>query len=201
MSRPLERIVIGLARLVAGPERRLWLDAMEAELAYLPAGRRLDWALGGLVAAIKDRAPRGALALALLAALPWLAAAAVGPAFELGKVVIRAVDGPIQLALPATNLLPLVFGILLGAVHRWRRPVAAGTVAFLLHQLGPALYWSIAWRPVLVLTVADLGPLGIDDPTVMLPVMLGAALAFWCLGLWLGTRLRERLRGGRPSRR
>jgi hypothetical protein len=71
-----ERIAMALARIVAGPERKVWLDAMEAELDALP-DRRFDWALGSLVAAVKDRGWRErGYALALILA-PTAALAAI----------------------------------------------------------------------------------------------------------------------------
>jgi hypothetical protein len=198
MSRPAERLVFKLARFIAGPERRHWLDAIQAELDHLPRAHRLDWALGAFVAAVKDAAPRALLALGLLIGFPWLAAAAGGsPALNLGVAIFRAVGAPFDLLLPATYPLPLLAGILLGAVHRWRYPVLVGAIAFALHQVGPSLYRHVTygssrfyfWSP-------DMRPLGLDNPWLA----IAGIFVLWCVGLWLGTRLRERLGGG-PARR
>ena len=47
--------LIGAARRLLPPERRDWADAMRAEMTYLPDGTALQWALGCLIAAIKQR--------------------------------------------------------------------------------------------------------------------------------------------------
>jgi hypothetical protein len=191
-----ERIAIRLARLIAGPDRRLWLDAMEAELDHLPRQRRLDWAFGILAAAAKDGAARAIPPLALLIALPCLAFAAVDPAFKSIMQIVRATDASVHLALPATHLLPLAAGMLLGTAHRWHHPLRAGTLAFAVHQVVPSLYYNIGREPDFFFWAIDLRPLGIgSEPTVL------GLLVLWCLGVMLGTRLREGARNGRAPNR
>lgn len=195
-SGTLERIALALARLIAGPERRKWLYGIEAELAHLPPKRRLDWALGAVVAATKARAPDAALALALLIALPCLAVVAHDPAFKSALRILRVIDASVHLALPTANLLPFAAGMLLGAAHPWRHPLLAGTLAFAVHQVIPSLYYNIGRERDFFFWAIDLRPFGIgSEPTVF------GLLVLWCLGTLLGTRLREGPRNRRPARR
>ncbi len=192
----LERIAVRLARLIARAERRLWLDAMEAELVHLEGKPRLDWALGILVAAAKDAAPRAIVPLALLIALPCIAFAAFDPAFKSVLRILRATDMSVHLALPAANMLPLALGLLLGAAHRWRHPLLAGALAFAVHQAVPSIYYNIGREPDFFFWAIDLRPLGIgSEPTVL------GLLVLWCLGVMLGTRLRDGPRSRRVPNR
>ena len=190
-----ERIALRLARLIAGPERGNWLDAMEAELDHLQGRPRLHWALGILAAAAKDSAARAVIPLALLITLPCLAFAAFDPACKSILRILHVINASVHFALPAAYLLPLAAaGMLLGAAHRWRHPLLAGVLAFAVHQVIPSLYYNIGRQPDFFFWAIDLRPFGISgEPTVL------GLLVLWCLGVMLGTRLREGPRNRRPS--
>lgn len=186
MSRLAERIALRLARFVAGPARSHWLDAMEAELDHLPA-RRLDWALGSLVAAIKDRVAREKLALAALVVLPLAAAAAVLPVTALSAFVLRTAGLPFDGLGAVLVPIPLPFAVLLGAALRWRRPAVIGALAFAAWQAGPALFLHLAWGNGMALWGPNLASYGIHPA-----VPIAGTLALWCVGVCAGAALRNR---------
>ena len=183
-----ERIALSLARFVAGPERRAWLDAMEAELDHLPA-RRLDWALGSLVAAAKDRFARERLTLALFAVLPACAAAAVVPVTALATMVVRATEMSPDLLGPILFPLPFLGAVMLGAARPWRRPLVAGAVGFAVYQAGPSAFMHFAWGGHFGLWAPNLWHYGIHPA-----ISVGATFALWCLGAALGARIGKRRR-------
>ena len=181
-----ERIAIKLARLIAGRERRRWLDAMEAELDYLPT-HRLDWALGTLVAAVKDRLARDRLALASLVVLPAGAAVAVLPVTALAMAVVEATGLSMGLLGPVLFPVPLLFAVLLGASRAWRRPLMAGLLGFLVYQAGPSAFFHFAWGSEFGLWAPNLAHYGIHPA-----VSVAGVFASWGLGAVAGTRLRRR---------
>jgi hypothetical protein len=189
MSRPaglLERATLKLARFIAGPQRDHWLDAMERELEYLPA-RKFDWALGSLVASVKDRFARDwAFGLALIA-LPCSAIVAVPLLTMLSMAIGRATGlSDLQVILfPA--LAPLPFALLLGMLRPRSSVWAKGLAAFAAYQLIPAIGFSLLFgQYVYVRWEANLSHYGLLPPW-------GLALtgALWVAGCWLGARLRR----------
>ena len=193
-ARWTERAAISLARIVAGPERRDWLDAIEAELSVLRS-RRLDWALGSLVAAVKDRALRDRFGLALLAFLPACAAVAVLPVTALAAVAIREMNLSSDLLGPVLFPIPFLFAMLLGAARRWRRPlVVAGVLGFAIYQAGPSAFFHFAWGNSFGLWAPNLSQYGVHPS-----VSVVGTFALWCLGAVLGARLGARRRGRRLS--
>lgn len=179
MSRPSlsERIALRLARFIAGPERSRWLDAMEAELDHLPA-RRLDWALGSLVAAVKDRFARDWPFGLALGVLPGFAVVAALLLSAVTFVALKAAGLPVVPAYLAQILAPLPFAYLLGRVRPVWPALWVGAAGFLAYQALPFIAWRLMigsgvwffWGPTLF-------PLG-------LPVPL--ALPVWLAGAWWG---------------
>ena len=171
------------ARLVAGEDRRTWLDAMEAELEHMPA-RRVDWALGSLVAAIKDRIARDWTYAAALAALPTAALAAI-PLMQLVSFALRSATGLSALQLtPLTTVSPLPFALLLGAVAHRRRPLLAGALAFAVYQAIPAIGFSLLFGTyVYVRWEMNLSFYGL-----LPPYGLALTAGLWIAGAWLGAR-------------
>lgn len=178
-----ERFALGLARVVAGPERRPWLDAIESELDHLPA-RRLDWALGSLVAAVKDRLGRDwpfGLALGLL---PGLAVVATVPLTTLSFVAIKAAGLPLALGYLAQIVAPAPFAWLLGRIRPAWPALWVGAAGFVAYQALPYIAWRALigdgvyffWGPTLY-------PLGVPVPLV---------LPMWLLGAWWGAKARRR---------
>lgn len=183
MTRLIERAVISLARVVAGRDRRYWLDAIEAELAQLRVGR-MDWALGSLVAASKDRAARDGrfgIAMVALSGAALIAAALSG--VPLG--VLADLTGTSDLLwTPLMALAPLPFAYLLGRTRpRWP-PLWLGAAAFLVYQIGPVIVWRVTigsgmhllWGP-------NMYSLGIQHP-----LQVPAVLLVWLAGVWWGAR-------------
>jgi hypothetical protein len=162
-----------LARFIAGDERRSWLDAMEAELAHLPE-RRLDWALGSLVASVKDRMARDwpfGLALGLLPGL------AVVTAFFLTAATIPLLKlsglSP-SLALYLQVFAPLPFAYLLGRVRPIWPALWVGLAGFLVYQIMPALAWRTLIGPGMAFYWGpSLWPLGLPVPVALLTWLVG----------------------------
>lgn len=180
-----ERLLIGCARVIAGQERRHWLDALETELRHLPA-RRLDWALGSLVAAVKDRVGRDWPFGLAVGVLPGLAVAFTLVLSAVSFGGLKAVGLPTSLGYLAQAIAPLPFALLLGRVRpRWPA-LCVGAAGFLAYQGLPFIAWRLTvgsgswffWGPTL-------WPLGVPLPLV-LPV--------WLAGAWWGATTARRAR-------
>jgi hypothetical protein len=189
MKRPSfpERAAMALARFIAGQERSGWLDAMEGELSLL-SERRLDWALGSLVAAVKDRIARDWRYAMGLIALPCAAVAAIPVSFVLTVAIARA-TGLTQLQLmPLTALSPLPFAVLLGLMRPHASPVLKGLTAFVAFQAIPAIGLSLVFgNYVYVRWETNLSHYGLLPPSGLI-----ATCALWCAGSWLGARWARR---------
>ena len=181
-SRP-ERAIMGHARVNAGRDRRCWLDAMEAELDYLPA-RRIDWALGSLVAATKDRAAREwrfGIAMIALSGAALFAAVLSGVPLHMLADLTGVSDFRWT---PLMALAPLPFAYLLGRIRPFWPPLWLGTAAFLVYQIGPVIVWcatigsgmQFLWGP-------NMYSLGIPHP-FQVPVVL----LVWLAGTWWGAK-------------
>lgn len=184
-----ERIAMTLARIVAGPERTVWLDAMEAELDALP-DRRFDWALGSLVAAAKDRAWRErGYALALIVA-PTAALAAI-PMTSLTLSLLAELTRPSVLQFtPIIALTPLPFAMALGALRPRRSPLVSGALGFAAYLAIPAIALPLLFAPyVYVRWQATLSAYGLP------PSGLIGSLGLWCFGAWAGAKGTLRRRG------
>ena len=192
MTRPprrLELLALRLARGIGGAERQGWIDALEAELHHLEHGRA-DWVLGGLVAAVKDRAwrERGyALALVLaptaaLAAVP-LTAVALSLLAELTRPAVMQFT-------PIIALTPLPFAMALGALNPQRSALVSGAIGFAAYLAIPAIALPLLFAPyVYVRWQATLSAYGLP------PSGLVGSFVQWWVGAWLGTR-RVRRSGG-----
>jgi len=186
---PVERLVMATARIIAGRGRGAWLDAMEAELHVLPAGGRLDWALGSLVASIKDRAAHDwPLALAVVA-LPATALAAVIPLSAFASVIARQTGTSTLALMPLVALAPLPFAVLLGTVRPRSSIWLKGVFGFLIYQAIPAVTLPLLiglsayphWE-------ANLGHYGLLPPSGLV-----GSLGMWLFGVWAGAqRMRRR---------
>jgi hypothetical protein len=190
---PAERAVMWLARLIAGRERHYWLDAMETELVHLPS-RRIDWALGSLVAAMKDRAGREwKFAFALLG-LSGVAVITAGLS-AVPASILAGLTGTTTLQwVPLAVLAPLPFAYLLGRIRPTWSPLWLGTTAFLAYQIAPVVVWrvmvgdgmSLLWGP-------NLWSWGVPYP-FQVPILL----LVWLTGTWWGAKA-ARNRAGRLS--
>jgi len=184
-----ERIAMTLARIVAGPERKVWLDAMEAELDALP-DRRFDWALGSLVAAVKDRAWRErSYALALILA-PTAALAAI-PIAALALSQLAELTRPTVLQFtPIIALTPLPFAMALGALRPQRSALVSGALGFAAYLAIPAIALPLLFAPyVYVRWQATVSAYGLP------PSGLIGSLGLWCFGAWAGAKRTLRRRG------
>jgi len=187
-----ERIAMTLARIVAGPERKVWLDAMEAELEALP-DRRFDWALGSLVAAAKDRAWRErSYALALVLA-PTAALAAI-PIAALALSLLAELTSPAVLQFTQViALTPLPFAMALGALRPQRPALVSGALGFAAYLAIPATAMPLLFEPyVYVRWQATLSAYGLPPSGIV------GSLGMWCFGAWAGAKGSLRRRGPSP---
>jgi hypothetical protein len=176
----LERLALRLARAIAGPDRRVWIDALEAELRELDRGRT-DWVLGGLVAAIKDRAWRErGYALAVIAA-PTAALASIPFASLLTSALADAAGLSLALS-PIVALSPLPFAVALGMVRPRRSAIISGTLGFTVYQALPAVTLPLLFgQYVYVRWEANLSAYGLLPPSGFI-----GSLGLWCFGAWAG---------------
>lgn len=177
------RSILMLADRIAGPKRGEWLAAMAAETEA--AGRHgTEWALGCLVAALRDRFARDRWFWAALVGLPALAlilAVALSLAIAIGA---RALGISMLVAVPVMLLGPLPAAWLLGRMRPAYSPSLVGTLGFLVHQSVPLLgMWALTGTP----------PHGLWSPNVTyynMPAMAGlfAGWLVWIGGVWWGGR-------------
>jgi hypothetical protein len=142
----VSRIVLRVARRIAGAERRDWITAMEAETDA--AGRHAtQWALGCLYAAARDRLIRDSMFLIALLTLPVLALLIAVPLSLFAAVSAHRLGVPTLAIVPILLLGPLPAAWLLGRLRPSYSPVAVGTLGFLLHQAVPTIaMWSMTGR-------------------------------------------------------
>ena len=180
-----ERIVLSLTRLVAGRERRQWIDALEAELRHLEHGRT-DWVLGGLVAAVKDRAWRErSYALALVLA-PTAALAAVPITAIVLSLLAELTRPAVGQFTPIIALTPLPFAMALGALRPRRPALVSGALGFAAYLAIPAIALPLLFEPyVYVRWQATLSAYGLP------PSGLVGSFGLWWVGAWFGTRRRR----------
>jgi len=177
----VERLAVRLARAIAGPERRQWIDALEAELSHLDKGRA-DWALGGLVAAIRDRAWRErGYALAVIGA-PTAALAFIPFAYLAASLLGDAIGIDAMPPAPLIALSPLPFAMALGMIRPHRPALVPGALGFVLYQAIPAIMLPLLFgQYVYVRWEANLSQFGILPPAGFI-----GSLVMWCGGAWAG---------------
>lgn len=185
-----ERIALKLARFIAGSSRSHWLDAMESELDHLSA-RRIDWALGSLVAAVKDRVGRDwpfGLALGILPGFAFVATILVA---GLSSLALAAAELPVALAYVILALAPLPFAYLLGRFRPAWPALWVGTTGFLAYQALPFVAWRVlVGDGMWFFWGTTLWPFGVPVPLV---------LPTWLAGAWWGATAARRARGRRLS--
>lgn len=141
------RSILLLAAKVAGPQRREWVAAMAAE-TEAAGGQGTGWALGCLVAALRDRFARDGWFWLALAGLPGLAlvlAVALSLVIAIGA---RALGISILVAVPVMLLGPLPVAWLLGRMRPHYSALLVGTLGFLVHQIVPLLgMWALTGTP------------------------------------------------------
>jgi hypothetical protein len=190
----VERAVMGLTRLIAGPERRHWIEAMEAELAHLPE-RPVDWALGSLVAAVKDKAWRERPLAAALAVLPALGLFTMVPLTVLAGMLARALGEPTLTTAPLVGLAPLPAALLLGALRPRSSAWLSGACGWLIYQSIPAVALPLLTNngiPGYFWWAPNLSPFGVFGPSAVV-----LTLAFWIGGSVAGARWARTRKGSR----
>lgn len=170
----LARTLAALALRIAPPDRRAWAQALQAELAFVPARAATSFASGGLVMALRLRLAHPPLVLGAaryglaLAGLAWSALN-----FRLGLQVSGA-----QPWLPTWLLFAAAAVFAVGAIA-----TAAGGLRLTSHLVVPALglLAAVAGTAALLLPgaqhLAFYAALAVEDAFVLLMALLIATSA------------------------
>ncbi|MDQ3077666.1 MAG: hypothetical protein M3Q83_02365 [Pseudomonadota bacterium] len=178
---PTSRL-LRLARWIGGKERADWSSAMEAEAAY-DGGDGTNWAIGCVIAALRDRVGREgkfllAIALAPIATLLFclFLFLAMSEPFMTGRL-------PSWFYNLAMLLAPLPFAWFLGRSIP-SAAIVAGAVSFSIFTIIPWIqFWIQIGQSPLIWFVPNAEAYGM--PTI---VGLGCSLLIWVGGAWLGSR-------------
>ena len=185
------RLLLQIARWIAGPERREWIDAMEAE-ASEPRTDSTGWAAGCLAASLKDRLARDW----------WLALAIIF--LPLSMVVWKTV----VLMLPLYNWIgpwltiglwicsPFPIALLFGRSHQGPSAYVAVVISFVIAEtIVPILMWVQMGIPLHTWFGADTNWYKTGDSAAIGPAV-GIICDFfvWTIGAWVGMRLGRRMR-------
>lgn len=181
------RILLGVARWIAGPERAEWADAMESEAASAGANSA-TWAAGCLIASFKDRLRQESRFLAAVLLFPFcilgLGALTFFPIVELSQIA----GLPGWTFIVVDLLLPLPFAFALGRLRPGRAAYLALPVSFFLCQMSPLL---LMWIEFGTSPLSFFGPKG--HWYNMSPAAgLSCAFLVWVAGAWLGSRSARR---------
>ncbi|MBD3729072.1 MAG: hypothetical protein IE933_05135 [Sphingomonadales bacterium] len=181
-----------IARWLAGPEQREWIDAMQAE-ACDDAQPALGWAAGAVLSAARLRAARDWQLVAALLLAPPLALAVFLAVFFATAMVGRAAGlGTLPFTTPLVMALAVLpFAYALGRIRPGRAAKWLGLGAFLAFQALPPAIFSLAFGAPFVFWW------GLNVAVYNLPWHVGylANLAVWIAGAVLGGRHRRAIAG------
>lgn len=174
-----------VARMIAGQKRREWIDAMQTEATMDGRGGQ-EWAMGSVIAALKDRASRdGYLFLAVILTPVVTLAASLMLFFPMSRLFMAGWL-PSWVYNLAMLLVPLPFAWFLGRL----RPNAAlmtASISFAIFAVIPGMvFWIQFGRSPLIF----FGP---NATWYEMPWFIGfaCALVVWLFGAWLGSRSRR----------
>lgn len=186
------RLLLRLARWVAGRRRAEWLDAMEAEAAQLDASAR--WAFGCLGAALKDRLGRDAwLLLAILALAVCAVLWKTKIFFAASQLLVHQRISP-WFAVAVWIVSPLPIAFVLGFIRPNRSTYFIVAASFLLVEFAPVLLlWIAAGVSPLEFFSAGQVNWYKAGPNVRVGPAAGLTcdLIVWLTGAWLGMRSRR----------
>jgi hypothetical protein len=163
------RSLLRFAAKVAPPERRVWFDAMIVEMDHMPVDARLGFALGGFIAAIRERIASPAF---ILASTRWLlvGGAMAWAAMHLWFAERIALEGAsslkfftycVAVIFMAGGIVTVRFGLkvlaILGAPVIFLFGIAAAGINMLLpDSQDTTLYLALIAEDIFVLLVATL---------------------------------------------
>jgi hypothetical protein len=182
----LTRFLFRFARMIAGRDRREWVDAMEAEAAS--AGGESDlWAAGCLWAAIKDRFAREWRFVLAVLLLP-IASYGVQLILFFPVVWLSQKLGLPRWTFIAVNAaLPLALAFVLGRMRPGLGAYLALPLSFAIWVMAPLVVFWISFGD------SPFSWFGSNATWFMMPPLVGLSCAFlvWLAGAWLGSRSRR----------
>lgn len=193
MSR-ITGILLKIARLVAGPARSEWIDAMAAEAEAINDGST-GWALGCVWAAVKGRFARDWWVVAAIVILPAAVLWCKMTIFFTTSSLLAEQQISPSLAVIFWIVSPFPIAALFAFWRNGRAAYLAAAIAFFLVELFPALSM---WLYFGLSPAAWFGP-NVNwykaDPGVAIGPAAGIALdaLVWLGALWLGSSLGRRL--------
>lgn len=185
----MSRILLHVARWVAGRKRREWIEAMAAEAAAA-GGHSTAWALGCLWASLEDRFWRDWWFAVAIVFLPLFAMAWKGMVFFSTSWLLSSgrIPGWIAVACWILSPFPLVF-----LVARWRQGLSATValaIGFVLAEFAPIV---LMWVDFGLAPSSWFGPhvhWYKADPNIVIGAAAGLTLdlVVWLTAAWLGWR-------------
>lgn len=177
------RLLLRLARSVAGRDRTEWIDAMAAE-AECAGVESTSWAAGCLWAAVKDRIMREWRLAAAILLFPVAVSALELVLFFPVVLFGRYAGLPNWTFIAVFLLVQMPFGFLLGRSNPLRRALVAGALASLvLDVIGIVTFWiEFGQGPQIWFEKGS-------QVYNMAPILGWAcSLSMWLAGAWLGSR-------------
>ncbi len=173
--RRLATALAQMAVMMAPAERRTWVDAMRAEVEYLPDEAAPSFAIGCLWAAMRERATTAAFAVQaarwflVLSAVAWSALnLRLAGRLSVAETSVPATFAYVSAAIYALGAVATAtFGMratiaLIGPVLILAAVLAADTTLLLPHSSYTALYRALAIEHLSVLMIALLIALGVS---------------------------------------
>lgn len=176
------RLLFRIARMIAGRERREWIDAMQTEAAIDGSGGH-EWGMGSVLAALKDRASRDGFLMVAIVLTPIAALVFSLLLFFPMSRLFMADLLPSWIYSLTMLLVGLPFGWFLGRL-RPKAAMAAVSVSFAIFVAIPMMvFWAGTGRSPLIFFAPDANWYGM--PTY---IGLTAGLLVWLVGARLGSR-------------
>jgi hypothetical protein len=188
----MSRLLLRVARWIAGKERADWVDGMASEAA-LSGRKSTAWAAGCLWAAVQDRLRRDWWFPLAILVLPACALIWRAKVFFWTNPVLANHSVPtwIPVAIWILSPFPLVF--LFAHWRSGRSALVALAISFVLVEIGPIL---LMWLILGVPPTSWVGP-NVNwykaDPNIVIKAVPGIALdlAVWMMAAWLGSLSRK----------
>lgn len=187
--RRVSRVVLRAARLIAGPRRAEWADAMEAEASSADS-QSTAWALGCVWAAFVDRALHARWFFGMILLLPatafyWRTAVFFSTAWFMEKGWL-----PDWITLGLWILSPFPIAFFFGRMRQGSSAYVALMISFILDEFVPFLIgWIRLGISPLIWFQPNSNWYKVGDSLRMSPTVgLTCDLLVWLVAMWLGTR-------------
>jgi hypothetical protein len=184
------RFLLQLARWIAGPERREWIDAMETEASELQTESTV-WASGRLAASLRDRLARDAWLVLAIIFLPlsmvvWKTVVVMLPLYSW-------IGAWLTIGLWISSPFPIA--LLFGRSHQGLSAYVALVISFVIAEtILPILMWLQLGIPLLTWFGSDSNWYKAGDSAAIGPAIgITSDFFVWMMGTWVGMRLRQKV--------